>query len=378
MGLKQGKCICMDSVDNKQQNIGLISNKNDAIFNDFADALMNKNIELIVEMISEYHSYMNLEEFYLKNGDSCIHTAVKLKDTKLLYFLLNKGFNPDFQTLHSFDTSLHIATRNKSINIIKILIEYNADTNIKNILQETPFDIAKNTKYLNALFLFDSFFNPKLKNNNTYKDSKQYTIKINEYIKKNHSPFKRTSSIDSSSTITPLGSKPSVISPKLNIVTPKDHYNSYNNTTFDIDDNEILREISEHNDSTNTVIRYFDSSDENSSESSNSINIIHSEWLHKLESRTKFGNVYNKKYVIMTASHIMWNNTKMDLTNNNENNYESCIKLFDIQNIKINDKNGDNKFIIYASEGKCYTFKCNTAIQRDTWIDSLKAYCMII
>ena len=43
----------------------------------------------------------------------------------------------------TLDSSLHIATKHGDTRIIALLLKYNADIHIKNLLNKTPFDVAK-------------------------------------------------------------------------------------------------------------------------------------------------------------------------------------------------------------------------------------------
>ena len=60
------------------------------------------------------------------------------------------------------DTSLHIAAKHGDIRMITLLLKFDADKYIKNLLNKTPYNIAENSDEVGVRFLFSSEFNPLL------------------------------------------------------------------------------------------------------------------------------------------------------------------------------------------------------------------------
>ena len=66
-----------------------------------------------------------------------LHRAVKYGNEKIVEFLLENGANPNHKSERSGKTPLHRATTPK---IIRILLNYKADPNMKNDAGESAFD----------------------------------------------------------------------------------------------------------------------------------------------------------------------------------------------------------------------------------------------
>ena len=73
-----------------------------------------------------------------------IHTVCQWGDVGIVRYLINKkGCNPNIQDTN-LDTALHVACYNKSIQIVKLLLEKRCKTNIPNRKGEIAQDIPLN------------------------------------------------------------------------------------------------------------------------------------------------------------------------------------------------------------------------------------------
>ena len=65
---------------------------NDKILKEFESSIINKDFINGMAIMDEYKN-INFFDYYFKNGDTCMHYAVRLHKGKFLYFLLQKGMN---------------------------------------------------------------------------------------------------------------------------------------------------------------------------------------------------------------------------------------------------------------------------------------------
>lgn len=79
-----------------------------------------------------------------KYGRSDLHRAVYQKKYDIAEFLINEGIYVNLADPRR-KTALHLAVRNRAINITRMLVEHGADINSKDKLEQTPLFIAVRT-----------------------------------------------------------------------------------------------------------------------------------------------------------------------------------------------------------------------------------------
>ena len=80
-----------------------------------------------------------------EDGDCLLHIACQWGDVNIVrYLITDESFNPNVQSSTSENTPLHISCYRKSLDIIKLLLEWKCNTNIPNQKGETAQDIPLN------------------------------------------------------------------------------------------------------------------------------------------------------------------------------------------------------------------------------------------
>ena len=101
--------------------------------------IINDNININNEKEKQY--LITLETLNDENGNNNLQIAVKKHLADFVNYFLDKKIDINYQNKFG-DTALHIAMNEKDIQIIKLLLNHNADLLIKNKEGKTPFDIA--------------------------------------------------------------------------------------------------------------------------------------------------------------------------------------------------------------------------------------------
>ncbi len=120
-------------------------------------AIEKGNIDQIEALIELDSNLIN--EMY-KNNWTLLHYAVdrtlKDKTEAILNFLLKNGLQSKIdEQSNNKDTALHLAVKSENLKAVKILLEYGADKNIKNIKNKTPLNIAKEEDYKEIIKLLN-------------------------------------------------------------------------------------------------------------------------------------------------------------------------------------------------------------------------------
>jgi len=97
-----------------------------------------------------------------RSGDCPLHSAAfRGKDHSVSLLLWNQA-NPNLKNKYG-DTPLHLATRAGYISVVKKLLEEKADHTIENA-NGTPYQMAKNSRNVEMIALFEDFLGPALQN----------------------------------------------------------------------------------------------------------------------------------------------------------------------------------------------------------------------
>mmetsp|Transcript_32913 Transcript_32913/g.40464 ORF Transcript_32913/g.40464 Transcript_32913/m.40464 type:complete len:429 (-) Transcript_32913:18-1304(-) len=364
----------------------------------FENQVRNDKIKYAMLMIEE-HRDINFFEYYFNNADTCLHYAVRKRNISFIYYLLSKGVNPDIQNAIKHDTPLHIATDLGDVRIISMLRIFGCDTEIKNLMDKTAYDIARDNGDTDAMFMFSdqiqSFFVgpqkdlPILSNQDSNLSIKLELFESNEVITSNDNDISYLSDkIDNDGNVM-MGD-----------------YDDYSGGEYDFDSISLLSGNNSNNtissksskDTNKTVNRRASSKDSINFEATNivlkticSIKMIEipyslNDWLLKLEICESKGNRYKSKYVWIQDLHICWHkyepkgkkSKKLDFKQRYK--YNGCLSLLFISKCVVYESRKTNsyKFILYTKVGKSetpYLFKCKSKQQRNKWINNINNYC---
>jgi len=116
---------------------------------------------------------IDLKNVTLSNGDNPLHSSVLSNNSTYTLFLLQHGVSPDVVNPKTNSTPMHYAIKNSAIKMITLLVQFNADTNIRNKRGETSKTLAliSKNKEIKALVMgFDSKTVNKKKNEDDEED----------------------------------------------------------------------------------------------------------------------------------------------------------------------------------------------------------------
>jgi len=109
--------------------------KKEALKNEFAEAITNKNNKKLEQVISKFDDINSKMFVYGRTGIHITAYQGEINSTKLL---LNKGAEINIKGNVAEDSPLHLACKNGQIEMVKFLIKNGANINIKNKGWATP------------------------------------------------------------------------------------------------------------------------------------------------------------------------------------------------------------------------------------------------
>ena len=110
-------------------------------FMKFKQAIWNNDIELISKLMNKYHNIMHKINV---GGQSLIHLVAKRNNIEILSMFIKRGGNINMQDCVG-NTPLHLASRERNIEAIQLLLYEFALPNLLTIEGKKPSDQAKNS-----------------------------------------------------------------------------------------------------------------------------------------------------------------------------------------------------------------------------------------
>lgn len=116
-------------------------------------AIINGNYDMVKYLIE------NKKDIDLKNNFTNLYSAVALENEKITEYLLSKGADPS--KVFMGDNPIFTAIQKNNLNIIRILLNYKINLNIKNLEQITPLMFASmsNSNYKTFKMIFKIYKN---------------------------------------------------------------------------------------------------------------------------------------------------------------------------------------------------------------------------
>ena len=102
------------------------------------NACENANISLIADILRRYP--VQQDQIFDENGNSLVIIASMRGNNKLLYLLMQKGFDVNLVN-YDGNSALHFAMDGKFLKCIEILINFGADEEIENNLGQQPWEL---------------------------------------------------------------------------------------------------------------------------------------------------------------------------------------------------------------------------------------------
>jgi len=376
-------------------NIDIIFDVNGAVCDDILDILKDfersvtrNELKNAMMMVEEYKQ-INFFDYYFSNGDTAIHTAVRLQDAGFVYFCLNKGCNVNVRQSITKDTAFHIATENGDVRIMTLLMKFGCDKEMENIEDKKSSDIANENADENAMFLFDnqiqSFFDEK-----DEKDGKELPRILND-----DSRQLRLDAYDSNQVGWRSNKKRNTVGNC--VMLDYDEYSGNDELSLDIGSRtvSVTESVTSRTDNTNTKSTNNTSKDGINFAATNivlkTITFIRmieipfefNGWLHRLIITDQKRRKYKKVYVFIQDLHIIWDKlepkTKPPLSFNQRNKYNGCLHFMCITDcipyVSKKKNGGSYKFIIKTyNDNISYLFKCNSIELRNKWINNINSY----
>ena len=152
----------------------------------------NENEQKIIEILQKIKEIPQKNSFSFNyqdkdNGNSVLHYASQRNNTKIIKYLIE--FNNDINIKNNnLQTALHIAAKNNYVDICSILIENGAMMNIYDKYKKTPIHYACENNYSELMKLFYDIFietdtDEKICDNLT--NNKEINMLFQNYFKKN-------------------------------------------------------------------------------------------------------------------------------------------------------------------------------------------------
>ena len=143
------------------------------VIEELREAITTGNKTMVMYFLEDDPS-MDLLNVTFRNGDNCLHLAAKHSMQEIIKYLLEQGaasknvhsyFHPNTthvscnlssiqinaQNPNTGDTALHIASRLGDLEMAKLLIEYDAELEVRNNDGDTAKSIAKECRHRNIL-----------------------------------------------------------------------------------------------------------------------------------------------------------------------------------------------------------------------------------
>ena len=113
-------------------------------FLNYSGGPIKKNLNIINENNKDFDNknyLITLNKLNDENGNNNLQVAVKRHLIDFVQYFIDKKLDVNYQNNFG-DTALHIAMIEENLDIIKLLLNNNADLLIKNNEKKTPFDLA--------------------------------------------------------------------------------------------------------------------------------------------------------------------------------------------------------------------------------------------
>lgn len=115
------------------------------IFWDAAATGSDEIADYLIHHAGDFSFSMGRFVYYVYNTP--VTAAVSYKRIHMLKSLLNAGAPINQPDHYRYDTALHNAARSGDLEIVSILLDYNADKNLKNKMRQTPEMIAREFRH---------------------------------------------------------------------------------------------------------------------------------------------------------------------------------------------------------------------------------------
>ena len=337
-----------------------------AIMNGFKDAIIKSNDSLVKYYLKE-HSELNLLSTRFKNGDTCLHIAVKNKAYQLIKFLLSQDetlLSPNFQN-DDGDTSLQAAAYSREVLSVQLLLfssnNNKADAEVTNHQKETALMIAVRNRDYDII----KVLTPKqiVGSSNQIEPLHHEKTQSEELLEEDTIEILRHSNEESG-------------------VEHSDSLNvSLSSTRMSAEQMKRLKAIKISRNNPFTKLTKMNSKKKLQSVKDNVDLPVLSAWLEIKSKKPPYSWV--KRWVMVEDTHFLWNDKQRIINDvqcaKERNGFRGNFKLMNIQKIeKINSKT-DRMFVIVQEEGsqkikKEYKFRAASTGDRDHWCDGLQVH----
>ncbi|XP_052869868.1 ankyrin repeat domain-containing protein 27-like [Anopheles cruzii] len=116
-------------------------------------AAVHGNVDMVRVLLAENVN----PTIRLKSGATALHLATRERRLRIVRMLLSRYPAADIVDLKDSrgDTPLHYAVEQNNLQLVQMLLDSNADRSIRNLQGKRPIDIAKNSLYFNVINLLE-------------------------------------------------------------------------------------------------------------------------------------------------------------------------------------------------------------------------------
>eukprot|EP01084_Bolivina_argentea_P104256 186689_1 len=320
----------------------------------FREAVQHGNDSLVMYFVEEY-PYIQLLHLDLFEGDTALHIAIQNLSYNLIYYLLNHGISPNTQSRTTKETALHAAVRTREINIVALLMEFEADVNIENSKHQTAIEIATNNRDEDII---------ELLSNNNWMNCSQYLLNAQTTLDINEMADMVLCKDISAASLQAMGSR-----------SPSSHFRDWDQ---DLDEKETLKmeaiRVALHN-------PFSKIQRTNTKQALHEINALTirkcglpvlEAWMDKQQPRPPY--LWQRRWVMVKETYILWSERQTSIQNprgiNERKAFNGSINLMAIESVDIVAKTKKRrKFSITITKergkkSRTYMWRCVTTEDR--------------
>jgi len=353
------------------------------VIESFKAALQNGNTSLVEYYFNE-HPDEELARTKWRNGDTCLHVAVRKRDQNLIRMLLKEGVyhgvNINEQNAMTGDTCLHTAVRDmQDTEMVQLLIDHEIDPNIMNNAFHTPLRIAVERRIYDIMDILTKYALDLDAANRRYSTSSE---SLHE-----HAVLRHARSILVAGT--PFAGSPPSLSPKSSGYLSEEEYAQLTmEEKMDDDTKSTLAKVNLKSKNPFSKVKVTKQEGHDVKMQLRELEQLPdlNGFLMKQTSKPPYS--YHKRWIFVTEEWFFWNDRMIDVnfesdrgpTYEERKRFSGAVHFKNIVEVKRTGKSG-KKFVFkvrYKQADKLrykkVLWKCLDETERDFWFNSLMQY----
>jgi len=324
----------------------------------FKEAIQKGDEKTVMYYVDEF-SELDLFKATFENGDNCLQIAVRNSSYNLIYYLLTNGISPDAQNENNGETALHTAVRIRDLKVVTLLSKYKANPEIKNKKDETALTIATENRDDDILELLSPDTQEIIRQRLGSGDSKAGLDLPSTDINKDDTTRSEVYHDMADDVLSDDDENGTPKKYNVRVSKPNAFSNLKRNNT-----RKVLGDMQQIQDNKDNLP-------------------ILEAWLEKKS--TSMARGYQRRWVIVRGSHLLWSDIQRDIKNPKDakerRKFNNSINIMSIKDIQpVTKGKTQRKFtLIVGTSGiknkrKEYLWKCATKEDRDFWVKGLQKH----